>query len=221
VERALVGQVELGDVPGLVLAACDVGRQPGGLDDRAVQLEQLLRSSQAVEGAFHRQDEIEHGCGRGELRLFELRLRYALAERNLQQRDELLHEAQAGADRHPLDRGGADVGGENRILEEPRLNQVRLGDPELLVDGLQRAIAQQRDLDGGVERQLPCEQIAHALVRRFVLGRPLAPDDRAARAASPDQLGDGIEPRLRLDRRAARGQAGGQDEKPSEHGRHA
>jgi len=169
VERALVRKVKVGDVPGLVLAACDVGRQRRRVYHGAAQLERLLGSLEPVEGALHRRRKVDDRRRRGELRLLEGPRRHALLERNLEDRDEFLHQAGGCADEGAFHGGEPHVGREDWVLQQTRLDEVGLRDPELLVHSLQGTIVEQRDLDGRVDGQLLREQLLYPLRRSGVL----------------------------------------------------
>ena len=51
-----------------------------------------------------------------------------------------------------VDKAHRDV--EDGVLQQPGLHQVRLGDAELLVDGLEAAVVEQGDLHGALGRKL-------------------------------------------------------------------
>ena len=77
-----------------------------------------------------------------ELRRLELRGRHPLAERNLEDADEVLEQAQLGAGSRPR-HAEPHARVEHRVREESRLHEVRLRDAEPLVRGLHGRVVEQ------------------------------------------------------------------------------
>lgn len=102
----------------------------------------------------------------------------------------------------------ADDCAEARVRQQPRLNEVSLGDADLLEGGLEGGIAQQGNLHRRVGGQGTAEEIAHRLLGLPVFLGASAPFDAVAGAVPDGALGVAERGR-RIDRGAAREGEGG------------
>jgi hypothetical protein len=66
---------------------------------------------------------------------------------------------------------------EDRVLDEPRLDEVRLRNPQVLVKRLQVAVLDQRDRDRAVSVQLARQELVDLRLDSLGVLRGLAPPD--------------------------------------------
>ncbi len=199
-EPLLAGEIELAGVARLVLAAGQLDRGLGGLQHLAPHGGDLLGAEQRVVRDARVVGEGEHLIADAELGRLELGRRHPLPRGDHEEIEEVQLDAEAVPQR-PRRRGEgkADATRERRVLEETGLDEVGLGDHQLLVGALERRVVEQRDLHRAPHRERAREHVPHAHADGGVLLAALVPDDLEP-AALLHRAGHVREARLLRDR---------------------
>lgn len=184
--------VELGHVARGELPLGELGRDLGGLGQRACQVSRRLRRLQVGVRDRDVANQGERCVGDLHHGLLQLRLREATLSRNQKRREQALRERQSAAE--SIARGGVDhVDAQRRVGEQARLHEVRLRNAQALERHAEFAVVEHRDLDRALLREWLCQQRVDSLSNlgaTIVLVLGLGRDHRVGSTPVGDHFGD-------------------------------